>query len=223
MTRPAPCSGFTLAEAMVAMAGTVIIVAALMLGAVGVQRSMRSSEIYATNQSDQRRLLDYLARDIRRAVGIASTTTVSGMEVTHLGKDGLVIEDNTALALTLPGYYRSDEPASENYDDSLPVTLAGGRVDYGTKEAVAPGVPVMFRKIYVATEGCVCFVRQEGDTQEVIVRRAENLHLRVALDPNGRRAALEVTFRSPFSAQTAPLVATYDEVMLRNQRIDPPK
>jgi Tfp pilus assembly protein PilW len=220
MKRAAPCSGFTLAEAMVAMAGTVIIVTALLLGAVGVQRSMRASEIYATNQADQRRLLDYLARDIRRAVGIASTTTVSGMEVARLGKDGLVIEGSTALALTLPGYYRSNEPANENYDDSLPVSLAGDRVDYGTKQAVAPGVPVMFRKIHVATEGCVCFVRQEGDAQEVIVRRAENLQLRVTLDPGGRRAALEVTFRSPFSAQAGPLVATFDEVMLRNQRID---
>ena len=223
MNRAPTSTGFTLAEAMVAMAGTVIIIAALMLGAVGVQRSMRSSEIYAGNQSDQRRLLDYLARDIRRAVGVGQTTTIAGMEVTRLGTERLAIEGRAALALTLPGYYRSNEPTSETFDESLPVTLASGRVDYGPKEAVAPGVPVIFRKEFVATEGSVCFIRQEGDAVEVIVRRAENLHLRVSLDRSGRRANLEVAFLSPFSAKAAPLVFTYDEVMLRNQRIDLPK
>lgn len=223
MRRAITSPGFTLAEAMVAMAGTVIIIAALMLGAVGVQRSMRSSEIHAGNQSDQRRLLDYLSRDIRRAVGIGQTTTIAGTEVIRLGSESFKIEGRAALALTLPGYYRSNEPTNETFDESLPVTMARGQVDYGTKEAVAPKVPVIFRKEYVATEDSVCFIRQEGDASEVIVRRAENLHLRVTLDRSGRRASMEVAFLSPFSAKSGALVVTYDEVMLRNQRIDLPR
>lgn len=220
MKRAVGNSGFTLAEAMVAMAGTVIIVAALMLGAIGVQKSLRASELYAASQADQRRLLDYLSRDMRRAVGIAKTANLSGTGAVKMGAEPLTVEGSTALVLKLPGYYQNDSPGAPLYDQPFAVTTVGERVDYGTTEVVAPTVTVTFRKEFVETEKSFCFVRQEAGDWKVIVRKADNLHLRLALAPDGRTANIEVWFESPFTIGIGPAIATYDQIMLRNLRID---
>jgi Tfp pilus assembly protein PilV len=220
MNRAAGNSGFTLAEVMVAMAGTMIIVTALMLAAIGVQKSLRASEIYAASQADQRRLLDYLSRDMRRAVGIAKTANLSGTGAVKLTTQPLTVEGSTALVLTLPGYYQNNAPGTTLYDQPFPVTTVGERVDYGTKELVASNVTVTFRKEFVATENSLCFVRQEAGAWSVIARKAENLHLRITLAPDGQTADVEVWFESPFAIGVGPSIATYDQIMLRNMRID---
>ena len=51
---------FTLAEVMIGMAGSVIVIGALLFGAFGLQRSLHASELYASYQANQRRILDYL-------------------------------------------------------------------------------------------------------------------------------------------------------------------
>jgi type II secretory pathway component PulJ len=72
MRMKARAGGFTIAEMMISMAGRAIIIGALMLSSVGLQRAFHASEVYAAAQADQRRLLDYLTRDLLS--GGSSTT-----------------------------------------------------------------------------------------------------------------------------------------------------
>jgi type II secretory pathway pseudopilin PulG len=211
--------GFTLAEMLISMAGSAIIIGALLFSSIGLQRAFRSSELYAAAQADQRRLLDYLTRDLRRAVGIATSTTVNGSGATKVGTEPVTVEGEKNLLLSLPGYYKSNAPESATFDDPLPVVVADRRVDYGTETGQAPSVAVIFRKVFLVEEGCVCFVRQEGGAQTVIVRHAEDLSTRITLNPDGTACTVEVWFTSPFGS-TRPLVAAHDQIMLRNNRID---
>lgn len=212
-------SGFTIAEMMISMAGSAIIIGALMFASVGLQRAFRASEVYAAAQADQRRLLDYLTRDLRRAVAIATVTSINGSAPTKVGTAPVTLQDETGLFLTLPGYYKGNTPETADFDEPLPVVVADRRADYGTPSGIAPGVPVIFRKVFIAEEGCVCFVRQEAEAQEVIVRRAEDLSTRVTLSPDGTSCLVEVWFTSSFGS-ARPLVAAHDQIMLRNNRID---
>ena len=219
MRKTADRRGFTIAEMMISMAGSAIIIGALMLSSVGLQRAFRASEVYAAAQADQRRLLDYLTRDLRRAVAVATVTTVNGSAPSKVGTDPVNVVGDTGLLLTLPGYYKGNTPETADYDQPMPVVFDDRRADYGTASGVAPGVPVIFRKVFVASEGSVCFVRQEAEAQEVIVRRAEDLRTRVTISPDGTSCLVEVWFTSAFGS-TRPLVAAHDQIMLRNNRID---
>jgi hypothetical protein len=210
-------SAFTLAEMMIGLAGSVIVIGALLFGSIGLQKSLHASELYAAYQADQRRILDYVSRDLRRSIEIASATTMSGSAAARLTTGSIIVENQTALVLTLPGYYRGNEPGANNYDEPLPVMVADGRVDYGTAAGLAPGVTVIFRREYVASERCVCIVRQEAEAKLIIAHQAENLHLQVTVAPDGASCVVQVSFQSPYSG-VAPLVTTCDSVMLRNDR-----
>jgi hypothetical protein len=212
-------NAYTLAEVMIGLAGSVIIIGALLFGSIGLQKSLHASELYAAYQADQRRIIDYLSRDLRRSIGIASATTMMGSAAARLAAGSIVVESPTALVLTLPGYYKGNEPGATDYDQPLAVTAADDRVDYGTAAGLAPGVTVVFRREYLASEKCVCFVRQEAESSLVIVRHAENIHLQVTVTPDGASCLVQVSFQSPYSG-VAPLVTTYDNVLLRNIRTD---
>lgn len=212
-------AAFTMAEMMISVAGSAIIIGALLLSSVGLQRTFRASELYAAAQADQRRLLDYLTRDLRRAVGVATCASVNGGASTKVGSDPVNVDGDVGLLLTLPGYYKNNSPETADYDQPLPVVSKDQHADYGTATGVAPAVPVIFRKTFVASEGCVCFVRQEADAQLVIVRDAADLSTRITLNPDGTSCLVEVWFASPYSS-SRPLVAAHDQIMLRNNRVD---
>lgn len=208
---------FTLAETMIAMAASIIVVAALFTGSIALQRSCASADRYVTDQSDQRLLLDYLARDFRRAVALATNTASAGP--VRVGTGTVAIESSTDLIITLPAYYKNDAPSAADYDQSLPIIASGDRVAYGTTGGPAPGIDVTYRKLFVATEGCVCFVRVEAAAQEIVMRQADDLHLQFTVAPDGKSCALEGWFTSTFG-RDRPRITAHDCVMLRNLRVD---
>lgn len=79
--------GFTLVETMVGAAIGSMILAALMLGSVALLRSYKAVEGYSDASISQARILDYIARDVRRATSVA------------------VLQNPTRLALTIPDQY----------------------------------------------------------------------------------------------------------------------
>ena len=214
MTSHRKRAGFTLAEVVISMGASTIMLCALVLGCMGIQRALHNSERYATRQADQRRLLDYLSRDLRRAVGIAATVADVPEEIGSVSVVG-----DTALRLTLPAYYQGQVPASADYDQALPVVVTESGVTYGSGVGAAPSVTVSIRKAYLTQEKSVCFLRKEAEHEEVIVRDAEDLDLTVTVAADGRSCRVSVAFRSPYSKE-APLVGTYDRVLLRNLRTD---
>ncbi len=211
---------FTLAELMTAMGASVLVIGALLLAAVSLQRNLIASENFATWQADQRRLIDYVTRELRRGIRV-SATDEAGSPRPALAGDSIAIEQRASLVVMLPGYYRSQQPGTADYDATLEVVQTENGVAFGTSTGAAPGVQVSFRKMYIAAEGTVCFVRQEAEETQVIVRDAADLYLRVRISPDGHSCDLEAWFRSPFTG-IRPVVSTNDRVLLRNLRVDLP-
>lgn len=210
---------FTLAEMMISMGGSAVVIGALLFSSIEIQKSLHASESYATYQSDQRRLLDCISRDMRRSIGVATSSAMNGSGGTRLNGAAATIENATSLVLTLPGYYQSNSLDDPNYDKPLEVVAKDNYADYGSGNEHAAGVPVIFRKLYVQSEGCVCFVRLEGDSQTILVRQADYFHLTVTMDAEGRLGTVEVTFISPRHGSETN-IAMRDQVLLRNIRLD---
>ncbi len=78
---------------------------------------------------------------------------------------------------------------------------------------------MIFRKEFVEGQGCVCFVRLEGDAQTILVSHAENFRLTVEMVADGRSGTVEITFVSP-RRNSETRIAMRDQILLRNIRLD---
>ena len=212
-------AAFTLAEMMIAMCGSVIVIGALLFSSLNLEKSLHSAERTAANQADQRRLLDYVARDLRRAIGVASTTSVGGKAGTRLSGAAVTVEGDTSLLISLPGYYQDQTPGNPAYDQALPVVAADNYVDYGSGAVHAAAAHVIFRKQFDASQNCTCFVRVEENHETVIVPDADNMHLQITVGADGKFCTVQASFRTSTSA-SAPLITEREDVLLRNVRID---
>ena len=120
MFRHSRIGGFTLVEVLMSIGIGGFAVAALFTGSVTMQRCFAAVEDYAFATTDQARLSDYLALDLRRATSLT------------LGTDGVTI-----LTLKIPDYYdASGVPRTP--------TITKYQASYGT-----PGsyVTVVYKKV----------------------------------------------------------------------------
>jgi type II secretory pathway pseudopilin PulG len=134
-------AGMTLTELVVSSAILALVTASLLVGISTVQRTFRASQHHAKSQMEQARLIDYVARDLRRALAV-SVDTYQGSE---------------RLNVSIPDYYKADGTPNN------PV-IAGRSVNYGDaanpvrisyyKEGSA-----IFRKVNTATSSLVTDVQ----------------------------------------------------------------
>jgi Tfp pilus assembly protein PilW len=105
---------FTVTEVMVASAVSLMIFAAVLTGVITFQRSFSGAIDYSRGTIDQQRVLDYLSRDIRRAL----TVTVSA--------------NSNTLTVTIPDAYASYD-AQGNPIGSVqdPTFTSTGVANYG--------------------------------------------------------------------------------------------
>jgi prepilin-type N-terminal cleavage/methylation domain-containing protein len=92
-------SGFTLAEIMMAMAIAVVIFAAIITASVAMQKSFNAVDHYFTTHIQQVRIIDYLNRDVKRALIV--TTSVNHQTVT-LTIPKYIIQSGDAEAVSNP-------------------------------------------------------------------------------------------------------------------------
>src|SRR5690349_11034371 len=93
-----------------------LILAAIIVAGVSLQKSYAALENYTTSEANQLRVLDYIAMDCRRAISATvNTVTVNG-------------ESEPQLQLTLPAYY--DSSTSNNAKFGTP-TLSTGSLRFG--------------------------------------------------------------------------------------------
>jgi hypothetical protein len=211
-------AAFTMLEVVIATMGSVIILGALMAASIGMQKSFGASERYADTQTEERRLIDYIARDLRRAVAVSKREPGGNFERYAGGTFEMV--EGGELQLKLPAYYRSNAPMNADFDKALPVVgIGNGRVDYGTASGAAPPVLIAYRKVFHPEDGTLCYVRDEDSVREVVVRSAGALSLTLTSPNDSANIRLSASFRADFS-RTGGIVSVYDEVMIRNQRID---
>jgi len=77
-------SAFTLVEVLVACTIAVIALAAVVAGATAMQRCFVAAEDFALAKSDQARLSDYIALDLRRALSVTAGTANDATDPTVL-------------------------------------------------------------------------------------------------------------------------------------------
>ena len=97
-------SAFTLVEVLVACTIAVIALAAVVAGATAMQRCFVAAEDFALAKSDQARLSDYIALDLRRALSVTA------------GTDG-----TTIMTVKIPDYYDgSGQPRTPTITQYVP-------------------------------------------------------------------------------------------------------
>lgn len=111
-------AAFTLVEMLMTLAGSSIVLTALVVGSIGLQRSFSAVEAYSTSDGDELRVSDYIALDVRRAL------TAS-------------VDANNVLTLTIPNYYDANN-SSPRWSNAHPVTPtfdANGAIQYSATTA----------------------------------------------------------------------------------------
>jgi Tfp pilus assembly protein PilW len=135
-------SGLTLVEMLMTMASSSIVLAALIIGGVALQRSFAAMEGYSIAQGDQLRVSDYISMDVRRAL------TAS-------------VDNNNALTVIIPNYYdaNNDNPKWSNAHALAPSFDANGAIQYG-------GGTTIIKYYRLASN----FIREVNGTANIIAR-----------------------------------------------------
>jgi Tfp pilus assembly protein PilW len=113
-------SGTAMPELLISTAITSVIIAGMMTATLALQKSASASYHHARSQLQQARLIDYIARDLRRALTV-KVDTFQGAE---------------RLSLTIPDYYDSTGAARDP-------SIANGGIIYGSSGG---SVPVSYYK-----------------------------------------------------------------------------
>jgi len=128
-------SGFTLAEVLVSLGISTVILAALITASVAMQKSFNAVDNYFATHMQQVRIIDYLNRDVKRAFSVVSTIT-----------------PQQTITITVPNYLiqAGDPEAVANpqlvgtpRSPTITNTLSGPQVNYGP-----PGGPSTTTVVY---------------------------------------------------------------------------
>src|SRR6267154_4261033 len=114
-------SGFTLAEILTAMVIAVVIFAAILTASLAMQKSFNAVDNYFATHIQQIRIIDYLNRDVKRALIV--TTSVDQQTVT-LTIPKYVIQSGDAEAVSNPSLVGAMR--------SPTISTTTGLVNYGT-------------------------------------------------------------------------------------------
>lgn len=195
-TRSARRLGATLVETMIAAVICGALLATVVFGAVSLQRAFSRTSDGFRASADQMLVADYLASDLRAAIG----ATVSGTG------------SNQTLTLTMPNYL---DPASRT--PRTPTVVAGvtkfgkvtGSVDYG--DPLSPTTVA-----YNVSNGRL--VRTVGNTASILSKTLENFQLSVT--DRAVAADFAIQFTSKFARQTStqPMVTVSDSIYFRNKQ-----
>jgi type II secretory pathway component PulJ len=164
-------TGMTVPELMIASAIFSLVSAALLVGAIVLQRTFRASEQRVRCQIEQARIIDYVGRDIRRA----KTASVD------------IADGQKRLNLTIPDYYKSGPKSFYTMADEPrdPYLVGFDKVEYSPNDI---GVRY-FQKdstIYRSVNGAAT----------AIVRNVEEFNLEFL---DNREVSIEVKFRQRHS------------------------
>ncbi len=100
-------AAFTLAELMMSVALSSVILGAIIVASVTVQKSIQASQDYTTGMAAQVRVLDYIGLDVRRAITVTST-------------------GNHSFDLQIPDYYDTSKSSPVPRQPTLPPTAKMG-------------------------------------------------------------------------------------------------
>jgi len=183
-------SGLTLVEMLMTMASSSIVLAALIIGGVALQRSFAAMEGYSIAQGDQLRVSDYISMDVRRAL------TAS-------------VDNNNALTVIIPNYYdaNNDNPKWSNAHAIAPSFDANGAIKYG-------GGTTTIKYYQLASN----FIREVNGTANIIARNVTSFT--VSPQDLTSSVSCSITFAPTFTYLPGPGpvsgTTVYSNTFLRN-------
>jgi hypothetical protein len=232
-------AGFTLVELLTAATITTVILGAVALGSLALQRSFAGNKAYMKATADSARVIDYISQDLRNA---SSVSRLTGSVSTSFKVGNFNITDTDQLCIFVPDYYLSNIPdnsSGSSYKTSRfsRANIPAGRTYYPydtivkldgiTRIANYPGtLEVRYvKKPRSATDGTLCYFRMEYEGTNLrrtdeIAQRADSLTIRVvAVDP--RVFQISSSFSSYWSGETyRQNSAQFSSVTLENHRTD---
>lgn len=191
-------SAVALVEVILASAISVTLASMLAVGLVTVQRTFAASEHHAKTQAAQLRILDYIARDIRRATTVA------------------VRADGAGLDLTIPDYYVSPDPKNTKTRD--PEINQNGDVIYGDR-----GIPISYYE-RIDAKGVHLVCRSYDGIETILATDVERFELAFPEGLNGDVITVSVSFVPRFQFSSAGRrrvregTAAFTSTLLRNKR-----
>jgi prepilin-type N-terminal cleavage/methylation domain-containing protein len=123
LTRQSHQSGFTLAEIMTAMAIAVVIFAAILAATLAMQKTFNAVDNYFATHVQQVRIIDYLNRDVKRAL---ICTTSANQQTVTLTIPKYIIQSGDAEAVSNPSLVGAMR------NPTISATTSGVQVNYGT-------------------------------------------------------------------------------------------
>ncbi len=168
---------FTLVEMLMTLASSSIVMAAVLIGGVALQRSFAAVEGYSIAEGDQLRVEDYIAMDCRRSLS-ASVDTSGASPV---------------LILTIPNYYdaNNNQPKWSNAHAVAPTFTGNGAIQYGA------GTTTIRYYSQAAT-----FVREVNGTQNIIARNVASFT--VSSQDLTSSVSCSITFSPAFTSLPGP-------------------
>jgi prepilin-type N-terminal cleavage/methylation domain-containing protein len=123
LTRQSPQSGFTLAEIMTAMVIAVVIFAAILTASLAMQKTFNAVDNYFATHVQQVRIIDYLNRDVKRAL---ICTTSANQQTVTLTIPKYIIQSGDAEAVSNPSLVGAMR------NPTISAITSGVQVNYGT-------------------------------------------------------------------------------------------
>jgi len=165
---------FTLVEMLMTLASSSIVMAAVLVGGVALQRSFAAVEGYSIAEGDQLRVEDYIAMDCRRALSAS-------------------VDANNTLTLTIPNYYdaNNDKPRWSNAHAVAPTFTSNGAIQYGAGATTV--------KYYALAS---TFVREVNGTANVIARNVASFT--VSSQDLTSSVSCSITFSPAFTSLPGP-------------------
>jgi Tfp pilus assembly protein FimT len=183
-------SAFTLIEMLMTMAGSSVVLTAMVVGGVALMRSFAAVEGYSFSDGDQLRVSDYIALDVRRAL------TAS-------------VDANNVLTVTIPNYYdaNNSNPKWSNAHALNPTFDSDGAIKYG-----ASTTTIRYYKLSSS------FIREVNGTANTIATNVSSFQ--VTSQDLTSSVSCSITFSPKFTTPVGPdpVAGTtlYSNTFLRN-------
>jgi prepilin-type N-terminal cleavage/methylation domain-containing protein len=123
LTQHSHQSGFTLAEILTAMAIAVVIFAAILTASLAMQKTFNAVDNYFATHIQQIRIIDYLNRDVKRALIV---TTSANQQTVTLTIPKYIIQSGDAEAVSNPSLVGAMRTPT------ISTGASGSQVNYGT-------------------------------------------------------------------------------------------
>ena len=203
--------GFSLGEMLIASAITAIVAAVILTALVGLSRTFKATEQYATAQAGQARLLGYIGRDLRKLSGTGAILSPAIVTGTFMPLGSGPLTSNT-LRLLVPCYYASGIGGAPNpFVYVSGSTLASGSLGYGPSTQITTGT-ISYYKAFDPHTNSMCYFRAESEGlssgTSTVVDKAEGMLLELCRSGTATPAcySVRVRFSPAFKAKNAAAV-----------------